>query len=268
MKSNPPQLEKNDDEDDSSPMTGTSYTGNWGDLFKNQTKKWKCDSCSVLNDLNLTECPSCEAVRPGGSSSSSEGAVSASGSNAAVATQVPAMNGTIGAGGFSFTGAIDTSASSSSFQLPSSGAPTFSAAASPMGSQFFFGATSDTTTGGGFTFDPMVTSSFDAAASASKTADDTASHTKAGAADTGGNKNQSVSTAVSMRKTTPQNQQAHKPKLLEEQQQQTVSGRININQSIKSSFLFVVSFADHFLVSQITELLSFTLQQLLHTFFL
>lgn len=63
----------NDSEEESKPnekpskrsRSETSETSNsWGEnMF--QKHKWKCGTCSVYNDLNLTKCLSCETARPG-----------------------------------------------------------------------------------------------------------------------------------------------------------------------------------------------------------
>jgi len=108
--------------------TSTTATVNqgWGDIFKSQSKQWKCNACTTQNPLYKTQCLACETPRDG-SASKSDSAPGGNKGDSSKASSIgtgqftfgaPAPNpaassaGSIGAGGFSF-GNSSSSASTS-----------------------------------------------------------------------------------------------------------------------------------------------------------
>jgi hypothetical protein len=119
----------------------------WGNTAcaKLLANKWKCETCNTHNDNELDTCAACEVPREGGNGGGGGGTTASTGGN--TATKMKTTTSAIGANGFSFGGAVQSSTTTAvsvggfSFRAP---AP---AAASTVAS-----STSAPVTTGGFSF--------------------------------------------------------------------------------------------------------------------
>ena len=145
--------DEEEDRGDEDASTAPSSSNGWGDIFGDQATRdtWKCDICSVPNDLTATKCVACETPKPG---------LAAEDDTTTALPETSTVSGSsIGPGGFSFGG---TSAGASGFSFGSAptattpGAPKTEDGSKPSGFSFGGGAAPT----GGFSFgSPSVSAS-------------------------------------------------------------------------------------------------------------